>query len=144
MRTCIALLAFSVSAVVAADEQPLDLRVSPRNCLSPCTIRAIIFADPHASNRALVLELDSPAYFRSSVITLDGSNAPRIHEREFAALTAGSYEVRVSLRRASDDRFSLRRATVEITNRVIDASQQESSPETHRDDRRPNWLSARR
>ena len=115
MRTFIALLALTASTVIlAAKEQPLDLQVFPRTCLTPCTIRVVIRAEPHASNRELVLELDSLAYFRSSVIALDGSNAPLIHERDFESLTAGIYEVRVSLRRASLDPI-YRAARIEVT-----------------------------
>ena len=104
LRTVTALLAVTLSAVgLAAGDPALELRVHPRTCLSPCTIRVIIRAQPHESNRALVLELDSPAYFRSSEISLEGSNAALIHEREFESLPAGPYEVRVLLKRSSRD-----------------------------------------
>lgn len=90
------------TGILAAEDRPLELRVDPRTCLDPCTIRVSIRTERHALNRALVLELDSYAYARSSVITLDGDNAALIHERSFESLPPGAYEVRVKLVRSSN------------------------------------------
>ena len=114
MRTLVLTLTLACSfAVVAGEERPLELDVSPRTCADPCTIRVIVRAEPHALNRAFVLELDSWAYSRSSVITLDGSDAALIHERNFESLPTGTYEVRAMLLRSTDERIH-RRESVRV------------------------------
>lgn len=90
------------TVILAAKDQPLDLRVAPHICLDPCTVRVSIRAEPHSTNRALILELDSQEYSRSSLITLDGDNAALIHERRFESLPSGAYVVRVKLLRSSN------------------------------------------
>jgi hypothetical protein len=54
--------------------------------------------------RALIVELDSVAFFRSSFIQLDGEAARTSHVFEFAALPAGRYDVSAVLIRTSNRR----------------------------------------
>jgi hypothetical protein len=112
MRTLALTLVCSL-AVVAAEERPLELHVYPRRCVDPCTIRVTVRTERHAQNRAFVLELESPAYSRSSVVMLDGSAAALIHERLFESLPPGAYEVRVMLQRSAEERIH-RRDSVQV------------------------------
>jgi hypothetical protein len=109
MRPCVLILTLACSLnVLASEAEPLELQVSPRTCIDPCTIRVTVRTEPHSRNRAFVLELDSWAYSRSSVITLDGSDAALIYERLFESLPAGTYEVRVMLVRSPEQRIHRR------------------------------------
>ena len=93
----------SVDASAARAEDPLAIRVWPNACVEPCTIRITVRTEPDPDLRGLAVELDSPDFFRSSFIQLEGENAPLSHLLRFPALPAGNYEVRAVLMRASDD-----------------------------------------
>jgi hypothetical protein len=88
--------------VVRADE-PLAVSVWPGNCLEPCRVKVTVRTEPHPDLRALVVELDSATFFRSSLIELEGERAPSAHWLEFASLPAGHYEVRAVLKSATED-----------------------------------------
>lgn len=88
----------------------LTLRVSPQAMLAPgfVTVRATIAAN--ADNRAMDVVAESPNFFRSSRLSLDGERAPRVNEVVFRSLPAGRYEVSVTLlgttgRRATASRW---------------------------------------
>jgi hypothetical protein len=76
----------------------LALKVSPAVCFAPANlvVRATITAD--SANRAVEVVAESPEFYRSSEIELDGENAPRTNMFEFRSLPSGTYEVRVTLR----------------------------------------------
>jgi hypothetical protein len=71
----------------------LTMRVSPKMSLEPAlvTVRTVIEAD--AGNRLLEVVADSPEFYRSSSIQLDGANAPRLNVVELKNLPTGTYEV---------------------------------------------------
>jgi hypothetical protein len=55
------------------------------------SVRAVVEANDE--NRSLEIVADSPEYFRSSRVDLDGRNAPRLAVFEFRSLPQGVYEV---------------------------------------------------
>jgi len=73
--------------------EPLTIRVSPRAAMAPAiiTVRAIIEAD--TDNRALEVIAQSPDFYRSSYVELDGANAQRVNVFQFRNLPSGTYEV---------------------------------------------------
>ena len=73
--------------------QPLVIRLTPAVALEPAqlTIRASIEAD--SDNRALEIVAESPDFYRSSEIPLDGESAPRLNVFEFKNLPTGTYHV---------------------------------------------------
>ncbi len=85
------------SRVDAADEvsehRPVTMRLSARMAFAPAVIRSVIRVAPHADNRRLRLTLDSPDFYRSSDIELDGASAASAHYFNWSALPAGSYTV---------------------------------------------------
>jgi hypothetical protein len=101
-------IAVAAAAVLAmpppADggDEVLTVRTSPELSPEPGLVRLLIRLEPNEANRSLVVELDSPAMFRSSLITLDGDAAPSTHWLEFGSLPAGKYGVVVTLERAGD------------------------------------------
>jgi hypothetical protein len=73
--------------------QPLSLRVSPSVSCEPAFLHVEVRLEADDQNRSLEIVAESPDYFRSSRITLDGSKAPRLAVFEFRSLPSGVYEV---------------------------------------------------
>jgi hypothetical protein len=83
--------------VVGAEER-LSVRVSPAVAFAPANlvIRATIGADP--ANRSIEIIAESPHFYRSSEMQLDGERAPRTSQFEFRSLPEGMYLVRAVLK----------------------------------------------
>jgi hypothetical protein len=86
----------------AAQDGGVSVQASPTVTAEPGVVRLLIRLDRDEANRALVVEVDSPDLFRSSVISLDGASAPAVHSLHFRSLPAGEYDVTVRVYR--DDR----------------------------------------
>ena len=106
VRTAVILLMLSITLPVDAGE-PLTVRLTPNVALAPAllTVRAVIEAD--ADNRALEVVAVSSDYYRSSVVPLNGANAPRLNVIEFKNLPPGTYEVTSLLIGASGERGAI-------------------------------------
>jgi hypothetical protein len=109
MRTALLILGLTLSiptALAAGDDPRLSLHVSPSVAIEPAivTVRATIGAD--ADNRGLEVIVESDAFRRSSQITLDGRNAPRLNVFELRDIPSGLYEVRAVLVGPSGPRVS--------------------------------------
>jgi hypothetical protein len=103
IATATAVLA-AIAGAAAAAADGVALRVTPYKCLEPCTVRVTVHTAPDPDVRALVVELDSADFFRSSLIQLDGGNSPTLHLLEFPSLPAGVYAVRAVLTGVSQSR----------------------------------------
>ena len=75
----------------------LSMKVSPAIAFAPANlvVRAHVAAD--ADNRAIEVVAESPDFYRSSEIQLDGDKAPLTSVFEFRNLPTGTYEVRAAL-----------------------------------------------
>ena len=80
-----------------ADDQPLRAIVTPHVAQAPAVVRIQAIVRPAKENGGLVFVLDSGDYYRSSVITLDGDTAARVHQAEFRSVPAGAHQVVVAL-----------------------------------------------
>jgi len=76
----------------------LSMRVSPAVAFAPANlvVRTLIEADP--GNRAIEIVAESPDFYRSSEMQLDGERAPRTTMFEFRSLPSGNYSVRAVLK----------------------------------------------
>jgi hypothetical protein len=72
---------------------PVTLLVTPRFAMVGGSAQAVVRVSPAVENRRLRITVDSPDYFRSSDVTLDGADSARTHFVPLQSLTAGSYEV---------------------------------------------------
>jgi hypothetical protein len=92
---CALLLAVWGSQAAAGDK--ITLKASPAISFAPAHlfVSTNIEADP--ANRELEIVAESPDFFRSSVIELDGDRAPRTSTVEFASLPGGVYDVTARL-----------------------------------------------
>jgi hypothetical protein len=73
--------------------QPLSLQVSPVMAPAPAfvSVRAVIEAND--DNRSLEIIAQSPEFFRSSWVDLNGRNAARVAVFEYPNLPPGLYEI---------------------------------------------------
>ncbi len=60
-------------------------------------MRALVRVAPHPDNRTLRIELDSPEFFRSSDVQLEGAQAAQNHFFSWRSLPPGSYEAIVTV-----------------------------------------------
>ena len=81
---------------VGAGER-ITMKVSPAVSFAPANlvVRTTILAD--AENRAVEIVAESPDFYRSSEIQLEGDKAARTTTFEFRSLPPGTYEVRAKL-----------------------------------------------
>jgi hypothetical protein len=75
----------------------VTLKVTPAVAFAPANliVRAMVVADP--DNRAVEIIAESPDFYRSSMIQLEGDKAARTSTFEFHSLPTGTYEVRANL-----------------------------------------------
>jgi hypothetical protein len=73
--------------------QPLTLKVSPAMAAAPAFIRVSAIVEASDENRSLEVVAQSPQFFRSSTIDLDGRSAPPLTVIEYPNLPPGFYEV---------------------------------------------------
>ena len=75
----------------------ITLKVTPSVAFAPANliVRAMIPAD--ADNRAVEIVAESPEFYRSSMMQLEGDKAARVATFEFHSLPPGTYEVRANL-----------------------------------------------
>jgi hypothetical protein len=73
--------------------QPLSLKVSPAMAAAPAFIRVSAIVEANDDNRSLEIVAQSPQFFRSSTIDLDGRNSPPLTVIEYPNLPPGFYEV---------------------------------------------------
>jgi hypothetical protein len=90
--------------------QPLTLKVSPAMAAAPAFIRVSAIVEASDENRSLEVVAQSPQFFRSSTIDLDGRNSPPLTVIEYPNLPPGFYEVSAVLvgssgKRATATRF---------------------------------------
>jgi hypothetical protein len=92
-------LAAAASGVMAQDaSEPLQLSVRPTVTPAPGAVRVVVTVERHRDNRALVIEADSPAFFRSSLLQLEGEADARTHTLLLTSLPAGVYTITAKLR----------------------------------------------
>jgi hypothetical protein len=96
---CIVLLAGTVATSTADGDEVLQVAVSPRVCNDPCSAVVSVRHEPHAKDRALIVETDGSALYRSSSIQLNGDAGPATHRLVLKSVPGGEYIVRVSLER---------------------------------------------
>ena len=97
VRACLlGILMTSTTLPIGAGER-ITMKVSPAVSFAPANlvVRATIGAD--ADNRAVEIVAESPDFYRSSEIQLEGDRAARTTTFEFRSLPPGTYEVRAKL-----------------------------------------------
>jgi len=96
VQACACVFLLSAALTVYAGER-LTIVVSPLQSFAPTTLMVRIHVAPDVDNRALEITAESGDYFRSSLIPLDGKDAPRTLAVELRSLPGGDYQVRGTL-----------------------------------------------
>jgi hypothetical protein len=105
---CLGILLASTSALPLGASEPITMKVSPAVSFAPANlvVRATIEAD--SANRSVEIIAESPDFYRSSEIQLEGDKAARTTMFEFRSLPPGTYEVRATLFGATGKRGVVR------------------------------------
>jgi hypothetical protein len=77
----------------ANSHESLSMRVTPEVALAPGFFTVTVTVETDAMNRSLEIVAESPDFYRSSRIQLDGERAPRFNRFEFRNLPTGLYQV---------------------------------------------------
>jgi hypothetical protein len=111
---------FFVTLIVGAAVLPssavarLSMKVSPAIAFAPANlvVRAQVIADKE--NRAIEAIAESPEFYRSSEIQLDGENAPLTTVFRFRSIPSGDYRVTVLLRNDRGDAIAQVQSQVSV------------------------------
>jgi hypothetical protein len=90
------LLLVAAASPLGAGET-MTIKVSPAVALAPATLFVRASVESNAENRAIEVVVDSPDFYRSSRIELEGADAPRTTVFELRNLPGGRYVVTTRL-----------------------------------------------
>jgi hypothetical protein len=108
------LLVASASPLGAGE--PLAIKVTPAVALAPATLWVRASVESHAGNRAVEVVVDSPDFYRSSLIELEGESAPRTTVFELRNLPRGRYVLTTRLLGASGQIRYVLRQTIDVVS----------------------------
>jgi len=92
----------------------MTMKVFPSVSFAPANFVVQAMVESNRENRAIEVIADSPDYFRSSTIGLDGASAPRTTQIEFRSLPGGTYSVRATLYGPSGQELAAARQIVNV------------------------------
>jgi hypothetical protein len=82
-----------LTTISASGGEQLKIAVSPSVSFAPSRVDIRARVVPNAENRALEVIVDSEDFYRSSLMTLDGDNAPGTFSFSFRGLPGGEYVI---------------------------------------------------
>ena len=91
--------ACSLFSASASSEEAVHVSVSPTVAQSPATVFVRVIVAHDQNNRELEISVDGDQFYRSSAMTLEGAEAPRVYQLTFSGVPAGSYSVSACVRR---------------------------------------------
>jgi hypothetical protein len=100
--------------------EKIAMTASPHVAYAPAhlTVRTTIEVD--AANRALEIAIDSDDFYRSSLIQLDGDNAPRVSVVEFRSVPRGEYSLSARLFGEGGEARGMTRQTINVISSGIE------------------------
>ena len=109
----VGVLVISAALPLGAGER-ITLKVSPAVSFAPANLVVRATIESAAENRAVQISAESPDFYRSSEIQLEGEKAARTNRFEFRSLPPGTYEVRATLYGASGETRGVVRQQVNV------------------------------
>jgi hypothetical protein len=88
----VSLMILASTSTTGAGER-LHIRVSPAVAFAPANLVVRTIVERNSANRSMQVVAESPTFYRSSEIPLEGDNGPRVSTVEFASVPSGSYDV---------------------------------------------------
>jgi hypothetical protein len=89
-------LALAVTSPIGAGER-LTMRVNPTVAMAPATLVITAMARPDSANCGLRIQVDSPQYYRSSLMEMDGDRGNASETVRYERVPGGIYEIRATL-----------------------------------------------
>ena len=114
LRLTVPLLIAVVSAAPIVARNRLTLAAGPAVAMAPANVVVRLTIDADADNRAVEVVVDSPGFYRSSEIPLEGDRAPQKTIVEFRSLPAGVYDVGATLLGPGGDKRAFAHQEVRI------------------------------
>ena len=114
IRVILCGLLLTMSGLSVGAGEKISLRASPEISYAPATLTVRTAIEPDPANRALEIVVDSPDFYRSSLIQLEGDHAPRTSVVQFRAVPGGSYQVSARLLGESGESRGFARRIVDV------------------------------
>jgi hypothetical protein len=92
----------------------ISLKASPEISFAPARLTVRTAIEPDADNRALEIAIDSQNFYRSSLIQLEGDQAPRTSVVEFRDVPRGYYEISARLLGQNGESRAYERRVVDV------------------------------
>ena len=91
----------AVTVLPIDGREPLTITVTPLHSFAPSKMTVHARIEPSAANRSLTIVADGENYYRSSEISLEGSDAPKTIQMPLVNVPGGEYEISAVLLDAS-------------------------------------------
>ena len=101
-------LSLMLAAPQLGAEKALSISVTPQVAAAPATVSIIVTVERPEENRALLVEDDSDAFYRSSLVPLEGDQAARTYTFRFRGLPSGSHLIRATVTGSTGSRATVR------------------------------------
>jgi hypothetical protein len=100
--------------VFAADGEPVSMTAFPHIAVAPADVVVKATVATSEQNRAIEVVLDSPDYYRSSRVDLEGNRAPRTTIFELRSVPSGRYVITTRVLGAGGQVLSSARQTYRV------------------------------
>ena len=102
------------STVAGGAKERVSLRVSPAFSFAPANLVIRASIEPDTQNRSIEVIADSPEFYRSSMIQLEGDRAPKTMIFEFRSVPPGDYQLTATVNGPAGQTRAVTRATVTV------------------------------
>lgn len=92
----------------------ITMKVSPAVAFAPANLIIRTMIEANENNRTMEIIAQSPEFYRSSEIQLDGAHAPRTTTFKFRSVPGGMYEVKATVRDQDGNMLASARQQVNV------------------------------
>jgi hypothetical protein len=107
-------LVLTMTTLSAGAEDKITMNATPQISFAPATVIVRTRIEPDPGNRAMEIAVDSPDFYRSTTVELEGDQAPRTSVFEFHGIPGGTYEVSAKLLGVSGNARGLVRKQIDV------------------------------
>jgi hypothetical protein len=111
------LMVLTLAGAPLVARERVGVRVTPNLAFAPADLKVLASVPGDDDNRAIEVIAESPNFYSSSEIQLDGTSAPRTTTVEFRSLPVGLYSVRVVVKGTRGEEIASARTEVNIIGR---------------------------
>lgn len=114
VRTVVCGLVVMTWALPLGAGDRITMRVSPAVAFAPANLIVRTMIEANENNRTMEVIAESPEFYRSSEIQLNGARAPRTTVFEFRSVPGGMYEVKATVRDQGGNTLASARQQVNV------------------------------